>query len=87
MYSKEFRESLELLCAARGKNMAYEPPRLTEEQREQLLSAYHPDYKKSGFKPLSVGADKGKSVPRELCDLLEVHRRINKERIDLSDIK
>ena len=87
MYSEKFRESLELLCAARGKNMAYEPPRLTEEQREQLLSTYHPDYKKSGFKPLSVGADKGKSVPRELCDLLEAHSRINRERIDLSDIK
>ena len=45
MYSKEFRESLNAVEAAREANIALEPARMTAEEKEKLLKQYHPDYK------------------------------------------
>ena len=44
MYSKEFRESLNAVEAAREANIALEPARMTAEEKEKLLKQYHPDY-------------------------------------------
>ena len=40
--------------AARDANIAYEPQRMTAEQKENLLKAYHPDYKTEEFEELNV---------------------------------
>ena len=45
MYSKEFQESLAAVEAARAANIAYEPVRMTAQEKDDLLAAYHPDYK------------------------------------------
>ena len=37
MYSKEFRESLNAVEAAREANIALEPARMTAEEKEKLL--------------------------------------------------
>ena len=52
MYSKEFQESLKAVEAAREANIACEPARMTADEKDKLLAAYHPDYKKSEFSPL-----------------------------------
>ena len=49
MYSKEFQESLKAVEAAREANIACEPARMTADEKDKLLAAYHPDYKKSEF--------------------------------------
>ena len=54
MYSIEFQESLKKVEAAREANIAYEPARMTAKQKEDLLAAYHPDYKKSEFATLKI---------------------------------
>ncbi len=87
MYSNEFKESLAAVEAAREANIAYEPKRMTAQEKEELLAAYHPDYKKSEFKALRFGPNKGESVPCELCDMLEAHSRIKATDIDLNDVK
>ena len=86
MYSKEFRESLNAVEAAREANIALEPARMTAEEKEKLLKQYHPDYKTSEFAVLKVGANSGEEVPHELCEMLQAHSRINPCAIDLEKI-
>ena len=80
------QDSLKAVEAARDENTAYEPERMTAEEKDALLAAYHPDYKKSEFSTLKIGANKGESVPHELCEMLQAHSRIKAEDIDLNDI-
>ncbi|MBE6851875.1 MAG: FAD-binding protein [Ruminococcus sp.] len=87
MYSSEFQESLKKVEAAREANIAYEPARMTAQEKEELLAAYHPDYKKSEFSTLKVGPNKGEVVPHELCELLEANSRIKASDVDLNDVK
>ena len=84
MYSSEFQESLKKVEAARAENIACEPARMTAEQKDTLLASYHPDYKKSEFATLRVGANKGEKVPHELAEMLEANSRIKAEDVDLS---
>ena len=86
MYPKMLQDSLKAVEAARDENTAYEPERMTAEEKDALLAAYHPDYKKSEFSTLKIGANKGESVPHELCEMLQAHSRIKVEDIDLNDI-
>ena len=86
MYSEKFQKSLAAVEAAREANIAYEPARMTAKEKEDLLAAYHPDYKKSEFATLKIGANKGESVPHELCEMLQAHSRISASDVDLSDV-
>ena len=45
MYSENLKESMKAVEAARDANIAYEPQRMTAQQKEDLIKAYHPDYK------------------------------------------
>lgn len=87
MYSSEFQESLKAVEAAREANIAYEPARMTAKEKEDLLAAYHPDYKKAEFSELKIGPNKGESVPHELREMLEAHSRITSDEVDLEDVK
>ena len=84
MYSEKFRESIEAVERAREANIAYEPARMTAKEKEDLLAAYHPDYKKSEFEELLIGANKGEKVPKELCAMLQAKSRIRPEDVDLT---
>ncbi|MBQ3080694.1 MAG: FAD-dependent oxidoreductase [Clostridia bacterium] len=84
MYSEKFQESIKKVEAARDKNIALEPRRMTADEKEQLLAAYHPDYKQDEFRVLTVGPNKGEKVPKELSEMLEAHSRIRDMKIDLS---
>ena len=86
MYSEQFQKSIAAVEAAREKNIALEPERMTAKQKEDLLAAYHPDYKKAEFETLKIGPNKGQEVPRELCETLQAKSRIKAEDIDLSDV-
>ena len=87
MYAKEFQESLAKVEAAREANIAYEPARMTADEKDALLAAYHPDYKKSEFATLKIGPNKGESIPHELCEMLQAHSRIQAGDVDLNDVR
>ena len=87
MYPKELEASLKAVEAARAENIAYEPARMTADEKDALLAAYHPDYKKSEFSTLQIGANKGEQVPHELCEMLQAHSRITAADVDLSAVK
>ena len=86
MYSGEILESMRKVEAARAKNIALEPRRMTAEEKETLLATYHPDYKQNEFAVLQVGPNKGEKVPTELAALLQANSRINPAKIDLSHV-
>ena len=85
MYSEQFQESLKAVEAKREQNIALEPKRMTAKEKEDLLAAYHPDYKKDEFRELLVGPNKGDKVPTELAETLQAHSRIKAEDIDLEN--
>ena len=84
MYSEKFQKSIALVEAAREKNIALEPDRMTAKQKEDLLAAFHPDYKKDEFKELKIGPNAGDKVPSELAEMLQAHSRITADSVDLS---
>ena len=69
MYSEKFQESIRAVEAAREANIAYEPARMTAKEKEDLLAAYHPDYRQDQFDVLQIGPNKGEKVPTELAEL------------------
>ena len=84
MYSEKFQKSIAAVEAAREKNIALEPERMTAKQKEDLLAEYHPDYKKDEFAELKIGPNKGEKVPTELAEMLQAHSRITADSVDLS---
>ena len=84
MYSEQFKESLARAEAAREKNIALEADRMTAKQKEDLLAAFHPDYKKDEFRELKIGPNAGEKVPTELAEILQAHSRITADCVDLS---
>ena len=85
MYSEKFQKSLALVEAAREKNIALEPDRMTAKQKEDLLAAFHPDYKQDEFDVLKIGPNKGDKVPVELAETLQAHSRIVDKEFDLEN--
>lgn len=83
MYSERFQKSIEAVERARKDNIAYEPARMTAQQKEDLLAAYHPDYKQSEFEVLQMGVNKGEKVPHELCAMLQANSIVKPGDVDL----
>ena len=84
MYSEKFQESLKLVENAREQNTVMEPARMTAQQKEELLAAFHPDYRQDQFDVLKIGPNKGDKVPFELAETLQAHSRITADSVDLT---
>ena len=56
------QDSIKKVEATRAQRMATEPRRMTADEKDALLAAYHPDYKEEGFITLKVGPNKGEKV-------------------------
>ena len=77
-------ELAEKVAEKRAANAAFEPRRMTAEEKDELLSHFHPDYKKEEFTELSAGVNKGDKVPTQLAELLQGKSRISADSVDLS---
>lgn len=84
MYSDKMKDSIKLVEKNREKNISVAVNRLDLKQKEELLSAFHPDYIHQQFKKLKIGENKGEKVPLELLSLLEGRSRILDKDLDLS---
>ncbi|MBN1686040.1 MAG: hypothetical protein JW852_05270, partial [Spirochaetales bacterium] len=51
-------------------------PALSMDEREKVLSKFHPDYKKEGRREILVGPSKGEIYPDEFADILESRARL-----------
>ncbi|MDO4370413.1 MAG: FAD-dependent oxidoreductase [Clostridia bacterium] len=86
VFTEEMLASMKKVEAAREANIALEPRRMTAEEKDALLEAYHPDYKDNGFTTIRVGGNKGEKAPVELNEMLEGRSRVLDMHIDLNKI-
>lgn len=84
MYPESMMESLKKVEANRAANAAYEPARMSAEDKDALLKKYHPDYIEDQFENLKIGPNKGEKVPHELAAMLQAHSRLANYEVDLS---
>lgn len=86
MYQDEkILESLKKVEAARAENVKLNPRRMSAEEKEQLLAAYHPDYRQDQFAQLQIGVNAGEKVPTELAALLQGKSRLAGREISLEN--
>lgn len=85
MYTGEMLESIKKVEANREANTAFEPRRMTADEKDILLKTYHPDYRAEEFSTLEVGVNKGDKVPHELANLLQANSRVKGMDIDLEN--
>ena len=85
-YPAEMQRSIDKTNASRKQRIKESFPRLTPDEKSALLKAYHPDYRSTGMRTISVGVNKGDSAVQEFVDILEAHSRIDPRSIDLTGI-
>ncbi len=86
MFTPEMLESIKKVEATRQERMGMEPRRMTADEKDALLKAYHPDYREDGFAEIQIGPNKGQKAPAELVHLLHSGSRLTGTQIDLSRI-
>ena len=86
MYTPEMLESIKKVEASRASRIGVEPRRMSADEKEKLLAAFHPDHIESQFVALTIGPNKGERVPLELAEMLEANSRIKPSDVDLSKI-
>lgn len=62
---------LGVIEVSRKHRMAQAVPLLRDQEKEALLAAYHPDYKKEAYRPIRFGPNAGAETVHELARLLE----------------
>ncbi len=85
MYTPDMLESIKKVEATRESRIGANLRRMTADEKQAVLQAFHPDYKDEGFTTLKVGPNKGEKVPVELAKLLEGKSRILGKSIDLEN--
>ena len=84
MYTdKNILESIKKVEATREARFGKELKRMTADEKDAVLKAFHPDYKTEGFTNLKIGPNKGDKVPVELADILQGRSRVLDKEIDL----
>jgi succinate dehydrogenase / fumarate reductase flavoprotein subunit len=66
--------------------MSEELPRLSIDERNDLLKKFHPDYNPKSLRELKVGPNKGEMIYQEFADLFEAYSTIDITDFDLSQI-
>ncbi len=86
-YPEYMRELIEKVHSTRDKRINEVYRRLTEDEIQEVLHKYHPDYKPEAKRAVKVGPNKGDKMNHEVVDLLEAYPHINPDDIDLTDIE
>ncbi len=86
MFTSEMYESIKKVEATREERMKTEPRRMTAEEKDELLKAYHPDYRDDGFEEIKVGPNKGEKAPKELTELLHSNSILLTDKVDITKI-
>lgn len=84
-YPTTIRESMAKVEASRNTRLGETFPRMTPEERDSILHAFHPDYITSAFRQLSVGPNAGDQTPAELADSLEAMPLIDCNSVNLEE--
>lgn len=82
-YTPEMRELIKKVEATRPQRLGHDYPRMTPEEKQEVLKSHHPDYIEAQFRKAKVGPNKGDRFPHELADILEAYARMDRSRFDL----
>lgn len=90
MYPEYMYDSLNKVKQSRTKRLelaksgkpVYAP--MTAEEREDVLTKFHPDYKPDARREIKIGPNKGDKITTEVANMLESHSRIDPKSFDLS---
>jgi succinate dehydrogenase/fumarate reductase flavoprotein subunit len=85
-YPGYMRESIEKVAATRSRRMTEEFPRLTADQKSDILKGFHPDHKAGKMVEIKVGPSKGQKAPQEVEAVLQAYSRIDPDAFDLTKI-
>ncbi len=85
-YPDYMLESIKNVEKKRSKNMSSPVKPLSMEDREKILTKYHPDYMDGTKRELKIGPDKGTILYNGIVDLLESKPVISSKDVDLSKI-
>ncbi|MCL6560854.1 MAG: FAD-binding protein [Firmicutes bacterium] len=86
-YTPEMLESIKnAVEATRERRLKETYRRLTQQEKEDLLRSFHPDYRPDAQREILVGPNKGERMPHEHVDLLEGVSRIDPDSFDLNKI-
>jgi len=69
---------------SRASRVGVNYPRMTPEERRDVLQKFHPDYIVDGFREIAVGVDKGARMPVEMADVFEAKSRVSGTELDLT---
>ncbi len=86
MLTQEMIDSIKKVEATRQERLTMDLPKMSAEEKSEVLKKYHPDFREDGFEVLKVGPNKGEKVPKQLCHLLQGQSRISGKNLDLSKI-
>lgn len=86
MFTPEMMESVKKVEATRDSRMGMEPRRMTADEKDALLKAFHPDYREDAFEEIKVGPNKGQKAPAELVHLLHSNSRLLSDKVDIEKI-
>jgi len=84
-YPAYMRESIEKVAATRAQRIKEgSPAPMSAEEREEVLTNWHPDYKADRKRDLAIGVSKGARMPHEVADVLEAYPVVSADQIDVS---
>lgn len=85
-YPDTLRASIKILEETRKERAKQNIPLLSLEQKGELLSHFHPDYRQGAHREIRVGVNRGDKAVGELVDLLEAKSLVEPARMDLNYI-
>ncbi len=91
MYPEYMQDSLKKVVASRNRRFEVAKsgkpvfPPMTADEREEVLTKFHPDYKQEARRKVRLGPNKGESITTEVADMLESHSRIKPDMFDLDN--
>ncbi len=83
-YPSDMLESIKRLEASRKRRLQQEIPRLTLDQRVDLLKKFHPDHRSGAMVEINVGKNQGSRASRELSEVLEAYSLIQPDNFDFN---
>jgi len=86
MYTADMRELMKKVVETRSQRLGKDFPRMSPEEKIDVLNENHPDYTDKGFRVLKHGVNKGQRVPKELADLIEAKSKLENIDINLGKI-
>ena len=84
-YTEEQLKSMKKVEETRNSRFGANIPRMTADQKDDVLASFHPDYITSAYEELKVGKNKGGKVLHELAALLQGRSRVLDMNIDLTN--